>query len=221
MVAMCGLLGIALMAQGAAPPRCLKLSVKRSALRSYTIEPPDVLTLNPVNLVAKPPDSGEDRATQQIRGEHLVRPDGTIGLGCFGSVFVTGFALEEAKVAIERHLSQYFKNPDVAVDVLHFNSKVFYVITDGTGEDEQVIRLPSTGNETVLDAIAALPSAPEVVAKKKIWVARPAPNSQDSPQILPVRWESITKDGNAATNYLILPGDRVYAKSSWCHSRRP
>src|SRR5262245_13158478 len=38
----------------------------------------------------------ESRALQQIRGEHLVRQDGKITLGIYGSVFVTGFTIEEA-----------------------------------------------------------------------------------------------------------------------------
>ena len=42
------------------------------------------------------------------------------------------------------------------MDVLAYNSKVYYVITDGGGAGEQVYRIPSNGNETVLDAIAAI-----------------------------------------------------------------
>src|SRR5439155_23151307 len=39
----------------------------------------------------------QGRATQQIRGQHLVRPDGTVGLGQYGSVNVSGVTLAEAK----------------------------------------------------------------------------------------------------------------------------
>ena len=40
---------------------------------------------------------------QVIDGQHLVRPDGTIGLGIHGNVFVTGMTLTEAKDAIHHH----------------------------------------------------------------------------------------------------------------------
>ena len=38
------------------------------------------------------------------------------------------------------------------MDVQGFNSKLYYVILDGGGAGQQVVRLPVTGNETVLDA---------------------------------------------------------------------
>ena len=46
------------------------------------------------------------------------------------------------KAKIENHLSQYLLDPQVNVDVLGFNSKVFYVILDGGGYGQQVLRLP-------------------------------------------------------------------------------
>ncbi|HMP18485.1 MAG TPA: polysaccharide biosynthesis/export family protein, partial [Gemmatales bacterium] len=94
------------------------------------------------------------RGMQQIKGEHMVGPDGTIRLGIYGSVFVAGMTLDEARSAIESHLSAYLQKPEVSVDVFAYNSKVYYVITDGGGFGEQVIPLPATGNETVLDAMS-------------------------------------------------------------------
>ena len=43
-----------------------------------------------------------------------------------------------------------------------------------------------------------------------IWIARPAPGGVQNEQILPVDYEAISKGGSAATNYQILPGDRVF-----------
>src|SRR5262245_18320398 len=86
---------------------------------------------------------------QQIGGEHLVGQDGTIGLGTYGSVYVTGLTIEQAKGAIEQHLSRFLVKPEVSIDVFSYNSKYYYVITDGAGYGEQIYRLPTTGNETV------------------------------------------------------------------------
>ena len=47
--------------------------------------------LNPKASVAL----GQSRALQQIRGEHLVRPDGTVGLGTYGSVRVVGLTMNQ------------------------------------------------------------------------------------------------------------------------------
>jgi polysaccharide biosynthesis/export protein len=154
-------------------------------------------------------------ALQQIRGDHLVRPDGTVGLGTYGSVYVTGMTLTEARAAIEAHLAKYLEKPDVAVDVYAYNSKVYYVITDGGGYGEQVARFPITGNETVLDALSQINGLPAVASKKEIWVARPSPaeNCGGTEQVLPVDWCAITRRGITATNYQVLPGDRIYVKA--------
>jgi polysaccharide biosynthesis/export protein len=146
---------------------------------------------------------------QEIRGEHIVGPDGTVRLGVYGSVRVSGMTLDEAKAAIERHLSDYLSRPLIAIDVIGYNSKVYYVVTDGGGSGEQVIRLPATGSETVLDALSYINGLPPVASKERIWLSRPGGPGCPR-QTLPVDWNAIVRDGETATNYQILPGDRVY-----------
>ncbi len=154
----------------------------------------------------------QSRASQQIRGEHLIRPDGTVGLGGYGSVYVAGMTLEEAKQAIEAHLSKYLLRPEVSLDVYAYNSKTYYVITDGAGFGEQVYRFPTTGNETVLDAVSQINGLPAVASRKRIYLVRPAP--KDCPnQIFPIDWKGITRGGSTGTNYQILPGDRLYVEA--------
>jgi protein involved in polysaccharide export with SLBB domain len=155
----------------------------------------------------------QSRAIQQIRGEHLVRPDGTIGLGVYGSVWLSGQTLAEAKWTIEQHLSRFLMKPEVSVDVSGFNSQVYYVIADRPGLGELVVRLPITGNETVVDALAQIYGLPASASKKRIWISRPTPANATCEEILPVDWIAITQRGAAATNYQILPGDRVYVRA--------
>ncbi|MDA1252055.1 MAG: polysaccharide biosynthesis/export family protein [Planctomycetota bacterium] len=107
-----------------------------------------------------------DQARQHISGEHLVRPDGTVALGVYGSVYVSGLSLNSARQAIERHLTKSLHNPEVTVDVLAYNSKAYYIVTDGGGAGEQVFRFPCTGNETVLDALSQINGLPVVASKK-------------------------------------------------------
>jgi polysaccharide export outer membrane protein len=153
------------------------------------------------------------RAVQQVRGEHLVRQDGTISLGSYGCVYVTGLTIPQAKCAIERHLSEYLLSPEISLDVFAYNSKVYYIITDGGGFGEQVYRLPITGNETVLDAISSVQGLPAVASKRYIWVARPAPCDHECLQILPVDWRAITEGGSTCSNYQIFPGDRIFIRA--------
>lgn len=149
---------------------------------------------------------------QPITGEHLVRPDGTVALGIYGQVHVAGMTLDEVKFAVEQHLAQHMHQPEISVDVLAYNSKVFYVIMDGGGYGAQVIKLPCTGNETVLDAFSQLQGLPQF-ASKKIWIARPAPSEMGAAQILPVHWNAIAAEGITTTNYQLLPGDRIYVQA--------
>ena len=147
---------------------------------------------------------------QIIAGEHLVGPDGTVTLGSYGSVYVVGMTLEQAKFAIESHLSRFLEDPEIAIDVFAYNSKVYYVITEGAGLGDTITQFPITGNETVLDAIARINGLSQV-SSKHIWIARPVPGGQSS-QILEVNWHAITAGGQAETNYQILPGDRVFVQ---------
>src|SRR5262249_12408569 len=128
------------------------------------------------------------RGVQQTLGEHLVIQDGTITLGSYGSVFVTGMTLNQAKAAIERHLANYLQNPEISLSVNAYNSKVYYVVTDGAGFGQTVRRLPITGKETVLDAIALNGGLASVSSRRKIWLARPGPAGAPCYKILPVDW---------------------------------
>jgi polysaccharide export outer membrane protein len=192
----------------------------KRALSAYVIEPPDILAIEGIAALS------DERLP--ITGPHLVRPDGTIGLGVVGSIFVAGMTVDQAKLQIAQAIlasrGDQAKVPEknrltlknilegLKVDVAAYNSKFYYVITDGGGFGEQVIRLPCTGNEMVLDAIAQIQGLPSVASKKHIWVARATPDHA-GPQILPVDWCGIAQRGSAATNYQLYPGDRIYVNS--------
>jgi polysaccharide export outer membrane protein len=149
---------------------------------------------------------------QEVSGEHLVRPDGTVQLGVYGSVYVAGMTLEETKLAVETHLARFVHDPEVTVDVLVYNSKNIYVITDGGGSGETVAKLPFTGNDTVLDAIGQIQGLSEV-SSKRMWIARPAPNGTEVAQTMLVDWRAITMDGVTTTNYQLFPGDRIFIQA--------
>lgn len=194
---------------------------EKQSLPPYVVEPPDILLINASAATTLP--------TQPLIGQHLVRPDGTINLGIYGSVYVAGLTLDQiadvvASVLQARHAKKKDESGkliemtaaeiklELQVDVLAYNSKVYYIITDGGGYGEQVYRIAATGNETVLDAISQINGLPAVASKKRIWVARATPD-HSQPMILPVDWCGIVRNGSAATNYQIFPGDRVYVNS--------
>ena len=157
--------------------------------------------------------------TQPVTGQYLVGPDGTINMRTYGVAKVAGMNAAEIKKVLEKHLAQFFDAPEVSVDIVGYNSKVYYVITGGAGTgdnvqrihitDNNVQRIPVTGNETVLDALATV-GGPSRLSGKKVWIARPKPDDTGGEQILPVDYAAITNGGSAATNYQIMPGDRVF-----------
>jgi polysaccharide export outer membrane protein len=185
---------------------------KKIALPAYVIAPPDILQI----------DSLEGLPTQPVRGPHLVRPDGTVGLGGYGSVYVAGMTLDQARVEIAKailsRLDQKFIQMKAVldglnVDVLAYNSRMYYIITNRLGFGTIVDRLPITGNETVLDAISQLRGLPPEASKHRIWVARKTPGPGGCENKLPVDWIGITQRGEMQTNYQILPGDRIFVQA--------
>ncbi len=202
---------------------------------AYTVDPEGLVDLGPsygkIRVVGLTTDEAQDAirkqlaemldapevsvslafssGAQQIVGEHLVGPDGRVNLGTYGAVYVTGLTIEEATEAIERQLAGFLEDPKVVVDIFSYNSKKYYIITQGGGFGDNVITQPVTGNETVLDAVAALGGLSQV-SSTKIWIARPAPNGQGCEQILPVNWVDITRGASTATNYQMMPGDRLF-----------
>lgn len=148
---------------------------------------------------------------QSIAGEHLVAQDGRVNLGIYGRVYVTGMTVDEAKQAIEQHLSNFLEKPEISLEVSGYNSQVYYVITQGLGTNagDGVTRVSITGNETVLDALSQI-NGLQQYSSKKVWIARPSPDNLGFDQILPVDWGAISQGGSTATNFQVLPGDRIY-----------
>lgn len=165
-------------------------------LKTYLKEP--VVYVSLADIVGK----------QQIAGEHLVKSDGTVTLGSYGSVRVVGMTIDDAKQAIEAHLSQFLEDPEISIDVFAYNSKKYYIVTQGANLGDAVYSFPVTGNDTVLDALSQVQGLNEF-SSKRIWVARPT-DEPGNAQIMPVHWDEIAARGEATTNYQLFPGDRLY-----------
>lgn len=117
--------------------------------------------------------------------------------------------IAEAKVAVEKQLSKYLDSPEVAVEVVAYNSKVYYIITEGAGLGDNVRRVPITGNDTVLDAVSRVNGLSQV-SSKRMWIARPSPSNSAKGTTLVVDYAAITQRAATATNYQLMPGDRLF-----------
>lgn len=211
------------------PPGSVPRELDKITLPPYVIEAPDALYIE-VIVRSKDKDTGKEQIgnlpiqpiSSNAGQSFLVRHDGTVNLGYWGNVPVSGLSLEQAADAVRQKILQNPalaadqidpKNVFVILDVLAYNSKFFYVITDNAGNGEQAQRFPITGSDTVLDALCNVNGLSPVSSKRNIWVARRTPHAGQHWQILPVDWVGMTQHGVTTTNYQILPGDRIYVKA--------
>ena len=120
-------------------------------LPPYMVEPPDVLAID----VVLPPKEAEKQPyvtslpPQPISGQFLVRPDGSIGLGIYGTIMVSGLTLDQARERVREFVAKVKgEKPElfvVTVDVVGFNSKKY----SGT------IQRVDIGNDAVVERFAA------------------------------------------------------------------
>jgi protein involved in polysaccharide export with SLBB domain len=157
---------------------------------------------------------GQSRAMQQISGIHLVRMDGTISLATYGSVYVTGMTIDQARKAVEEHLSQFILKPEISLDVYVYNTKWYYIVIDRGGNGQTINRLPITGKDTVLDALSNVGGTGFVSSDKQIWLSRPNGQDPNKFQMFPINLPAIVKGGSPGTNYQLLPGDRLFVKAN-------
>jgi polysaccharide export outer membrane protein len=169
------------------------------ALPAYRVEPPDEL-----ELTVKP--AVPDLTLTSV----IVQSDGKIDLGLPGSVYVAGLTLDETEVKISQALMQYSgasrpREPyQVSARLTNSSvSKVYYVI--GTVNTQG--RFPSTGHETVLDAILLAGLRTNSLPEKS-YLVRPHPAGGPD-QVLRIDWFGIKDRGDTLTNYQVLPGDRI------------
>lgn len=174
---------------------------RKMSLATYVIEPPDVLRVRVAN--------SDRRASAHFSGDCPVAMDGRVNIGDFGSLYVAGMTIAEAREAVASMVARQTPSPRVVLDVVAFNSKVYYIVErGGPGFGDSVTRAPITGNETVLDAIAQHGGlrAPEAT---ELWIARPSYDGASQEQILPIDWSAISAGAESASNYQLMPGDRV------------
>ncbi len=157
---------------------------------------------------------GQSRAMQQITGLHLVRQDGTVSLGTYGGVYIAGMTIDQARKALEDHLSEFLLKPEVSIDVYVYNSKWYYIIIDRAGNGQTIVRLPITGKDTVLDALSNVGGTGFLSSNKQMWLSRPNGQDPNKFQMFPINYPALVQGGSPATNYQLMPGDRLFVKSN-------
>jgi protein involved in polysaccharide export with SLBB domain len=189
--------------RAASEPLPLPRELQKQVLPPYTVEPGDVLLVQPADL----------ESTVRIPGDQPVLPDGTISLGRYGRILVAGKTVDEIEAAVRAAVQAQVKDVGpITVRVVTRVSKVFYVL----GEVNAPGSYPLTGRETVLDAILAAGGLNDRASRRNIILSRPT--SPDSCRVvLPICYREIVQLGDTTTNYQIAPGDRIFVPTRTMH----
>jgi polysaccharide export outer membrane protein len=182
----------------------LPKELDKRPLPPYTVEPGDVLLVHPADL-----DS-----PLRLPGDQPVMPDGTINLGRYGQLQVAGKTVEEIGTAVRTAVEAQAKDAKekevgpITVRVVTRVSKVYYVL----GEVNAPGAFTLNGRETVLDGILAAGGLSDRASRRNIILSRPT-RPDGCRVVLPICYREIVQVGDTATNYQLLPGDRIFVAS--------
>lgn len=110
-------------------PQSLPRELSKVVLPEYSIEPPDILTIEGINVAPKAPyflqtldvlvvDAVGSPPEAPITGGYTIEPGGAINLGPpYGSVMVVGLPIDQAEERISQHLSNHLADPSVSVSI--------------------------------------------------------------------------------------------------------
>ena len=140
-------------------PLPLPRELDKRPLPPYTVEPGDVLLIQPADL-----DS-----PLRLPGDQTIMPDGTISLGRYGHIQVAGKTVEEIQVAVRSFIEMQGKDAKekdvgpIVVRIVTRVSKVYYVL----GEVNAPGSFTLNGRETVLDGILAAGGLTDRASQRK------------------------------------------------------
>lgn len=187
--------------------------LEKTVMPAYLVQPGDVLLVEPVQL-----DS-----PLRFPADQTILPDGTIDLGRFGRLVVAGKTLEQIESDVDAAIKALEKDAGaINVRLINPQSAVYYVL----GEVSSPGSFPYVGRETVLDAILSAGGLTDKASQCNIILSRPsAPGGCRT--VIPICYRHIVQQGDTASNYQLMPGDRIYVstRTLWeqlspCYNRR-
>jgi polysaccharide export outer membrane protein len=135
-----------------------------------------------------------------------VRPDGKISVPLIGDVQAGGLTAAEVADLIKTKLSNYIRDPSVAVILTELRSHEFLSRVRITGAVRTPRSLPYRQGITVLDAILEAGGVTDFAAPNRAKLYR---KSKDKTEVLDISLGDILSKGRLETNYPLHPGDVV------------
>ena len=196
-------------------PAAVPREFAKTLLPSYRFAPGDTVLV----------EAARFDAPLRFPADQTVQPDGTIDLGRFGRPAVAGMSVEEVEELVARRVDIVLADdPNFDLDevddpgLLEINVRlidpagsVYYVL----GAVAAPGVYPLAGRETVLDAILTAGGLADNAKRCDIILSRPSV-PHDCRTVLPVCYDNLVQTGDSATNYQVLPGDRIFVPSRGC-----
>ena len=135
-----------------------------------------------------------------------VRPDGKISVPIIGDVEAGGRTPSEVSEIIKKRLSEYIRDPNVAVILTELRSHEFLSRVRVTGAVRTPRSMPHRQGMTVLDAVLEAGGVNDFASPNRTKLYRKV---KDKTAVFEVDLGDILKKGRLETNYPLRPGDVV------------
>ena len=135
-----------------------------------------------------------------------VRPDGKISVPIIGDVQAGGQTPAEVAETIRKRLSEYIREPNVAVILTELRSHEFLTRVRVTGAVRTPRSIPHRQGMTVLDAVLEAGGVTEFASPNRARLFR---KTKEKTEVFPIELGDILRKGRLETNLLLSPGDVI------------
>ena len=135
-----------------------------------------------------------------------VRPDGKISVPIIGDVQAGGQTPNEVAETIKKRLSEYIREPSVAVILTDLRSHEFLSRIRVTGAVRTPRSIPHRQGMTVLDAVLEAGGVTEFASPNRARLYRKV---KDKTEVFQIELGDILGRGRLDTNLLLWPGDVI------------
>lgn len=143
-----------------------------------------------------------------ISGSYEVDDDGRIVVPNLGVVEILGMTTTQLRRYLKKKLNRYIRKASVSIILKEPRSKKVYIL--GAVKTQGVIFLRKPIN--VFDAIMTAGGPTPDAMLRRIFVVR---GSLENPQVIPINFRKILKEGDMRENIALEPGDIVYVPTSF------
>ena len=135
-----------------------------------------------------------------------VRPDGKISVPIIGDIQAGGLTAAEVSEQVKKRLSEYIREPNVAVIITELRSHEFLTRVRVTGAVRTPRSLPHRQGMTVLDAVLEAGGVNEFASPNRAKLYRKV---KDRNEVFDISLGDILTKGRLETNLVLRPGDVI------------